>query len=133
MKRFFWPTIVGFLLCLFLASCGEDSWKTVARCGAEHIVEKQLVAPSTAKFSNEDVVDQKQEEKNRKVAVALTVDAQNEYAAMIRKHYVVILSITNDNTSEVTWKDGPAAMEIADDTPTETELKTAKAANGWEQ
>lgn len=130
MKRLFWLAILALLLCSFLASCGDD-WKTVANCGAEHIVGKQLVSPSTASYSNENVVDEKQDGKNRKVAVALTVDAQNEYAAMIRKHYVVILSIDKDNSSKVTWKDGPAVMEIADETPTETELTTAKAANDW--
>jgi hypothetical protein len=85
-------TFIIFLLSFLLNSCKEMN-DIDAEQDAKKIVFKTLLAPSTAEYSEERIIDMK----NDLYLVQLTVDSQNIYGAKIRQYYLVVLLNKHDN------------------------------------
>jgi hypothetical protein len=92
---------------------------------AKKIVKERLLAPTTASFNNEKVLDRK----GNLFLVYMTVDAQNVYGAKIRSYYLVVLEVTSDGT----YYDSRtfAAQELREP-PDSMEIDATKYANNWD-
>lgn len=64
------------------------------------VISGQLKAPSTAKFSNGEVIDK---DKYGRAFVLLTVDAQNGFGVFVRNNYAVIINSYDKRTGEFTY------------------------------
>lgn len=64
---------------------------------AQTAISKELTAPSTASFSDGEVIDK---DKYGRAIVTITVDAQNGFGAYIRNRYAVVINSYDKKTGE---------------------------------
>jgi len=95
-----------------------------AKSGARHLVEKNLKAPSTAKWLGEEIVDQQ----DSCYLVCVEVDAQNSFGALIRSCYLVYLIVGVSDGKSVGL---PLDIIESGYPPSPSDLKKMKKRNGW--
>ncbi len=126
------------LLCAidsFVGSCtmNNDSGAIVF---ADDLVKEKLLAPSTATFYNEKVI----ERKGNLFLVYVNVNAQNVYGTMLRKYFLVVLEVASGRHLQCPYYSKPsyAVQELDEplDQMSPYEAKVAvgatKQINGWD-
>jgi tetratricopeptide (TPR) repeat protein len=133
MSNHFYKIFLLSFLFIF-CSCGKlfsPVNDNNAITAAESIIkEEALIAPSTAKFTNEKVI----EKKEGLFLVQVTADAQNIYGVYIREYYLVILEFTSGGKlglGKFYWNKGIAAQKF-DYPPDQDAVNMAKLVNGWD-
>jgi hypothetical protein len=92
---------------------------------AKNIVKEKLIAPTTASFDNEKVLDRK----TNLFLVYMTVDAQNIYGAKVRSYYLVVLEVLSNGT----YHYNPTfAAQALSEPPDSMEIDATKYANNWD-
>jgi len=112
------------MIALFIASCSmnDDSGAIVL---ARKIVKEKLLAPTTATFDNEKVL----ERKGNLFLVYMTVDAQNVFGAKVRWHYLVVLEVLPDGTY---YYNRTYAAQRLSEPPNEITIDIMKFVNSWD-
>lgn len=121
-------------LLLALAGCTLTPNKNLAMAKSRGIIKEFLVAPSTAKIRNQNVVDKVEGEQERWFIVTAEVHAQNRMGAMLRKYAIVVLRFEADAAYGGGWVcryDKKNAVILLDQKPTSLLIMARKAMNGW--
>ena len=98
--------------------------KSFADYYAENPIKEQLKAPSTAKFSNREVV----KVENSYALVRMSVDAQNGFGTMIRERWCAI--VHGVDGSQFSWQGSNAAIPC-DKLRTDADMLAFMALNKW--
>ena len=122
------------LLTMFvILSCDKSTFYDFKKIEtAERIVSKTLLAPSSAKYSEGQIVNRVKISKSRTLyLVYLTVDAQNTYGAFIRSHYLVVfLHYYHNGIDDYQWLNSLGVKNF-NNYPNEYKIKSMKETNGW--
>lgn len=125
MEKASFYCILGLLFTMASCSKVDDSQAIVY---AEKIVGETLLSPSSAKYSDERVI----ERKGNLFLVHLAVDAQNVYGAMIREYYLVVVELSDKGTFGSYFYKKSAAAQRFDRPPDDIGIHATKAVNRWD-
>ncbi len=117
--------VFGLLLTMVSCSNVNDSQAIVF---AEKIVAENLLSPTSAKFSDERVI----ERKGNLFLVHLAVDSQNVFGAMIREHYLVVVELSEKGTFGSYFYKKSVAAQIFNSPPDDVGIRATKIVNGWD-
>lgn len=132
------PVVIGIGVIMlaatifaFAGKCGEaaDDFKKESRKldtigAAKQILESDhLLAPSSAKYQDEVIAYSK----DNRYIVALTVDSQNGFGAMLRKHLCVAFTMQGDNLKASKTD----SFKECSNPPAPAELDAIREAMGW--
>jgi len=106
------------------ASATDESY---IQC-AKMLVEKQLLAPSTAIYSDAQVVER---DAYGRVLVTLSVDAQNTFGTPIRSYYAIVINSYNPSTEEFDYYTANGIQEFRDTSYRDTYIEFAKTGSYW--
>ncbi len=119
-------------IILFLIFWGSSesevkiSPESTAKLAAEELVKDNLKAPSTANFTDAEVIDKKDE----LYMVKVTVDAQNSFGAMIRGYFLVVVKVNTSEPNRYSYSSNFAVQEVSNP-PTDREIIVVKSLNNW--
>lgn len=118
----------GLVVVWLLRSCSskETADEAHAKADAVQLVEKNLKAPSTAKFLETRVLASQ----GNRYLIFVAVDAQNGFGAMLRNRYCVALELSADRKS-FSYNTREAVQECSDP-PRPVDLRLMMQTNDWD-
>ncbi len=124
--------LIIFMVLGSLVGCGFSDTDVIM--AANKLIEKELKAPSTAKFDYPElgvpgiVVDRKMEGDVEYYLIKSTVDSENSFGSMVRNTYLVVMQVKMKE-KKVGWLS--SAAKRVSNPPTQEEINTIKALNQW--
>lgn len=123
--------IISLIIVLLTGSLFSNCSKTdegLAIIHAKKIVKEFLVSPTTAKFSNEKVIERTSQ---NLYLIQLTVDSQNMYSAIVREYFLVVVELTDKDTFGTYYYNPKVGAQRFYNLPGEDEINITKSINEW--
>lgn len=95
--------------------------------GAQQAIEKFLKAPSQAKFSDEELIEQNE----NFVLVSATVDAPNSFGVMLRQKWCAVLRFEPPRGDNFMWDKSTGAWNCERGVDADGMLRLRKSLVGW--
>jgi len=127
--------ILAIVFVLALGVFAQGAWAADAtdesyiQC-AKTLVEKQLLAPSTAAYSTAQVAER---DAYGRVLVTLSVDAQNAYGTPIRSYYAIVINSYNAFTGKFDYYKSNGIQEYTDTAYADVYIDYAKSGSYWNE
>ena len=118
------------ILAVYLTFCGRVSDADYIGC-AKTIISEHLNSPSTAKWSNEKILER---DDYGRVLVTLTVDSQNGFGAYVRDNVAVVIISYDKKTGEFFYNEGAIqSWKDSEKDLSEMAINFSKTISNWNE
>lgn len=125
-------TLCGIVVALFIITrfIGNEPKEEYVVNAARNVVDKQLIAPATAIYSGEEILEK---DDYGRYLVYLNVDAENGYGAKVRSEWcVIVFSVTKDYfhyNNQASYVNSYSGTDVK----SELAISTLKEFNDWDK
>ena len=125
-------TLCGIVVALFIITrfIGNEPKEEYVVNAARNVVDKQLIAPATAIYSGEEILEK---DDYGRYLVYLNVDAENGYGAKVRSEWcVIVFSVTKDDfhyNNQASYVNSYSGTDVK----SELAISTLKEFNDWDK
>lgn len=122
------PLLIVIILFNLFSGGGESNEDFIIRC-AQTVAYEQLKSPSTASFSDGQVVEK---DDYGRALVTFFVDAENSFGAYVRTYYAIVIETYDKSTEKFTYNSF-AVQHWSNGTNSDFYLEAAKVAANWDE